>query len=68
MCTCFQGCDADIASFLLEANQWNVEAAVNQVPLFSFCLRACRGCRGGGKRGRREGGVREGAFDGGGVS
>jgi hypothetical protein len=40
MCTCFQGCDADIASFLLEANQWNVEAAVNQVALFPFYLRA----------------------------
>jgi len=34
MCTCIQGCDADVASFLLEANQWNVEAAVNQVAVF----------------------------------
>jgi len=40
MCTCFQGCDADRARFLLEANQWNMEAAVNQVALFRFYLRA----------------------------
>jgi len=26
-----QGCDAEVAGYLLEANQWHVEAAVNQV-------------------------------------